>query len=257
MAIEPWPTHFRDISLKLFASRAGPAVRDSSGKVFFNPDTVPSRTLSELLRAVLTGVRLPRSLLATLVMRVRRDGELDAMRVSLIKAIIIRDRRLTETTQEDFLVRYDPNDTNPARRLGQLFAVIERAQRSALGDEISATVVEQYLGAAAATPARIMRRLVIAAQTRHIARLKRGRSDSIWIRESGNPTELAKRVGFRIERDIARILSKFDDGIPTQLSVEEQGLFLIGYYQERWGDGRGKLAAVADSAADAGEDQDL
>ena len=255
VAIEPWPTHFTDVSLRVYASRAGRAWRDSNGKVFFSPDSTSAQTLDELLRVFLTGVRFPRSLLATLVMRVRRDGVLDVLRVSLIKAIIIRERRLTKTTPEDNLVRPDPNDTNPARQLGRLFAILEKAQRYALGDEISSTVVDQYLGAAAATPARIMQRLIIAAQTRHIARLKRGRSDSIWIKESKNPIGLAKSVGIGIEQDIATILSKFNDGMPTQLSIEEQGLFLIGYYQERWGATLGKTAAVKNSAIDTAEDQ--
>lgn len=245
--IEPWPTHLNRPKLSLCASRTDPARRDSTGKVVFNLTPTSSKILTGLLQAVLTGQRFPQSILSTVISRVRHDGVVDIIRISLIKAIIARDQRLSGTVIEDILVRPDPNDTNVARQLGRLFALVERAQRSALGEEIGSTVVDKYLGAATATPGRVLSKLVIAAQTRHIARLKRGRSDSTWIRNSGNPTAIAKKVGYKIEREISDILANLTQGIPSQLTLKEQGMFLIGFYQESWGNIHAKKEALLES----------
>jgi CRISPR-associated protein Csd1 len=167
------------------------------------------------------------------------------MRVALIKAVILRDRRLAGTAKEDDLMRSDPDDPNPARRLGRLFAVIERAQSAALGGDINSTVADKFLAAASATPARVMPGLIVGAQTHHIARLSKGHSDAKWIKDSAT----AKATAKGLERDIGTLVAQFDDGFPQQLSAEEQGLFLIGYYQERWG----KTADASDDGEAAAE----
>ena len=38
-----------------------------------------------------------------------------------------------------------------------------------------------------------------------------------------------------IERDVGRLWGSFNEGLPGQHSIEEQGLFFVGYYQERFG----------------------
>ena len=127
-------------------------------------------------------------------------------------------------------MRTDPNDTNPARRLGRLFAVLERAQVTALGGNINTTIKDKFLGAAAATPRQVFVGLLKNSQ-HHTKRLRHGHSDASWIKDSTH----AKRAGFGIERDIAALGGSFNEGFPQQHSIEDQGLFLVGYYQERFG----------------------
>jgi CRISPR-associated protein Csd1 len=128
-------------------------------------------------------------------------------------------------------MRSDPDDTNAARRLGRLFAVIERAQSAALGDNLNATVADKFLAAASATPGAVMPSLIVNARTHHIKRLRNGHSDADWIKDSDH----ARRMAGALDRDMGRLVASFDDEFPKQFSAEEQGLFLIGYYQERWG----------------------
>ena len=45
----------------------------------------------------------------------------------------------------------DPNETNPAYRLGRLFAALEGVQRAALG-KVNATIRDRFFSAASATP---------------------------------------------------------------------------------------------------------
>lgn len=239
ISFEPFPKDRPPITISALTLRTAPARKDRANKIKFDKAQVPRSLTGELLRAILTGARFPAALLPTLLMRIRSDHVLDRIRISLVKALIVRTMRLESRLpepfsgqlKENYLVRSDPADPNPARRLGRLFALIERAQLAALGDEINATVKDKYLGAAAATPEQVFSKLILAAEQHHIKRLRNGHSDAGWIKD----TDQARRVGFALSRDIGRLCSMFEQGFPIQHSNEEQGLFLVGYYQERFG----------------------
>ena len=226
-----------EFSIRAAVLRTAPA-QIRNGKLSFDGDHVSPLLAGELLRAILTGGRFPRALLALLLMRIRSDHLLDRVRISLIKAVIVRDmrrenrlpRRPDDSIMEDYLMRPDPDDPNPARRLGRLFALIERAQLAALGDDINATVTDKFLGAAAATPARVFPELLRNAKTHHLKRLRNGHSDAKWIKDA----EHARRVANGLERGIGLLWASFPDGPEHQHSSEEQGLFLVGYYQEKY-----------------------
>jgi CRISPR-associated protein Csd1 len=264
IAFEPSPKDRPPITIGALALRTAPARKDRANKIKFDRAQVPRSLAGELLRAILTGARFPGALLPTLLMRVRSDHVLDRVRISLMKAVLVRmmrlEGRLPESSngqpRENYLVRSDPADPNPARRLGRLFALIERAQLAALGDKINATVKDKYLGAAAATPEQVFSKLVLAAEQHHIKRLRNGHSDADWIKDADH----ARRVGFALNHDIGRLWSMFDQGLPVQHSNEEQGLFLVGYYQERFGkridveDGGPSDDNEDDSEAESGEE---
>jgi CRISPR-associated protein Csd1 len=218
-------------ALAALALQTAPARKGANDEFKLSFDDVSPLLAGELTRAVLSGGRYPGSLLSTLVMRIRTDGYLGRLRVPLIKATLVRAMRLeNRLPQEDYLVRSDPNDPNVARRLGRLFAVLERAQLTALGGDINTTIKDKFLGAAAATPGQVFVGLLKNAQ-HHTKRLRNGHSDAKWIKDSSH----ARRAGFGIERDIGAICGTLTDGFPQQHSIEDQGLFLIGYYQERFG----------------------
>ncbi|MGN6103293.1 MAG: type I-C CRISPR-associated protein Cas8c/Csd1, partial [Devosia sp.] len=131
-------------NLRALLARTAPARVDRQGRLSFDLDRISPQLTGDLFRAVISGSRLPGGLLPLLLMRIRADHFLDRARVSLVKAAIVRGMRLDDRLpQEDYLVRSDPNDPNPARRLGRLFALIERAQLAALGDKINSTVKDK------------------------------------------------------------------------------------------------------------------
>lgn len=247
MAFEPWPASRPTPTIKSCVLRTGVARRERGGQIKFDTDSISPLLSGELLRSVLTGARFPRSLLAHLIMRVRSDHVLDSVRVALVKGLLVRTMRIEKrlpqhpdgTPMEDYLVRSDPNDQNEARRLGRLFAVLERAQLASLGDEINTTIKDKFLGTACATPGQVMADLIVFS-LHHTKRLRNGHSDASWIAASakrqGIPVAaLAKRVGAALDRDIGRLTASFGEGFSQQHSSEEQGLFLVGYYQERFG----------------------
>jgi len=224
-------------SIRAASLRSAPAER-KNGKLTFDAERVSPLLAGELARAILTGGRFPRSLLGLLLLRIRSDHVLDRIRLSLIKGLILRDMRLEHrlplrqdgTVMEDYLVQPDPNDPNPARRLGRLFALLERAQAAALGDGLNVTVTDRFLSAACATPARLFPMLIKNARDHHIKRLRNGHSDADWISDSDH----ARRVAFGLDRDIGLAWAELNGDVAAQHSAEEQGLFLLGYYQEKY-----------------------
>lgn len=245
---EHYAAYLRDVAMKpapdrpIFSIRAA-ALRTApasvqNGAIRYDGERVSPLLAGELTRAILTGSRFPRALLGLLMMRVRSDHVLDRIRLSLIKGLIVRDMRLEKrlpkradgSDNEEYLMEPDPDDPHPARQLGRLFALIEKAQRAALGDRINVTVKDRFLGAAAATPGRVFPSLLINAENHHLKRLRNGHSDADWITSA----EQAVRVGMALNRRIGKLWGSLAHTAPAQHSSEEQGLFMIGYYQERY-----------------------
>ena len=126
-------------------------------------DDAMSNLVGEFMRAVLTGRPYPRSLLANVLMRMRSDGHLSGLRVGICKGILARERRLgINSDKEEISVSLDKESTNAAYRLGRLFAVLESAQRQALGGQVNATIRDRYYGAASATPASVFPMLLLS-----------------------------------------------------------------------------------------------
>lgn len=272
VAIEPAPERPL-FSFYAATLRTAPARRDGNGRITFDKDAISSLVSGELLRAVLTGGRFPRGLLPLLVMRVRSDHVLDRIRMALIKGLIVRDMRLEGRLpkqpdgkpMEDYLMRSDPDDRTRARQLGRLFALIERAQLASLGDNINATVKDKFLGSAAATPGRVFPMLLENAERHHLKRLRNGHSDADWVKKPPKgkddgltPSQRAKKVGAIIGREIGELWSDFDGErpAPDQHSAEEQGLFFVGYYQERYGKRRsGEADEPEENAPETGDEE--
>jgi CRISPR-associated protein Csd1 len=245
VALEPAPDRPL-FSIRAACLRAAPAEK-RNGRTVYDGERVSPLLAGELTRAILTGGRFPRALLGQLLLRIRSDHVLDRIRLSLIKGLILRDMRLEQrlprhpdgTVMEDYLVRPDPQDPNPARRLGRLFALIEKAQMAALGDAVNSGVADKFLGAACATPQRVFPALIQNAH-HHTKRLRNGHSDATWIKDGDH----ARRMGHMLDRDIGLAWAEVGAEATAQHGAEEQGLFLVGYYQEKYAR-RGPAAADA------------
>lgn len=106
----------------------------------------------------------------------------------------------------------NPEHPSPAYHAGRLMAVLASLQNRALGD-VGAGVVQRYYAAASSTPALVLGRLIRGAQY-HLNKLDKG--TAIWY-----------------EQLLASIMGKLGDGLPSTLTLEEQSLFALGYYQQR------------------------
>lgn len=183
-------------------------------------ENIPPQLAGELLRAILSGGRYPATLLSTLLMRLRADGEVSALRVAMLKAIVARNRRFdTSPTTEEPPVSLDPDCKEPGYLLGRLFAAYERAQSAALGRNVNATVKDKYYGAASSTPQTVFPLLDRGAAP-HIAKLRKER----------------RGMAILVEKEIGEIMDRLSpdgDPFPRALKPEQQALFALGYYHQR------------------------
>ncbi|GGY02302.1 type I-C CRISPR-associated protein Cas8c/Csd1 [Litchfieldella qijiaojingensis] len=181
-------------------------------------DVLP-QLAGELMRSILTGSRYPRSLLNNIVMRFRNDGKISGIRVALCKAVLAREGRLavhSNSTTQEVPVSLDPQSTHPGYLLGRLFAELENAQRSALGNEVNATIRDRYYGAASATPASVFPMLLRNVQ-HHLSNMRK--------KDKGG-------LAHKIETEIGTIIDGLGNSFPRSLRIEDQGRFAIGYYHQ-------------------------
>lgn len=211
LALEPQPWKTPPTPWRLALCTA--PIRDGKAKA----EDVSPLLAGNLMRAILTGGRYPQSVLANLVMRMRADGDVSGLRVALCKAVICRDRRLagSEEALKGVPVSLDVNLEDPAYLLGRLFAVLEGAQRAALGGQVNATIRDRYFGAASATPALVYGMLMHNVQN-HLARVRKDKAG----------------LAVNLERDIREIVAKLPPHLPKSLNLESQGTFAIGYYHQ-------------------------
>ena len=176
-------------------------------------DDVPPQLVGELMRAILTGNRYPNSLLASMVMRMRADGDVSGVRVAICKAVLTRNLRIQH--KEKIPMGLNKQSTEPGYLLGRLFAVLESTQRAALGGAVNATIRDRYYGAASATPASIFPVLLRNTQN-HLGKLRKEKPG----------------LAVNLEKDIREIVDGLPDVFPASLKIEAQGSFAIGYYHQ-------------------------
>ena len=229
-AMEPRPWGPKPPSVFLILCRAT-ALQEKA-------ENVPNALAGEVMRALLTGGRYPRSLLSAAIMRLRAgDDASTGWHAAAIRAVLAREFRLNLSTEET-PVSLDRENANPAYRLGRLFAAYEAAQRLALG-KVNATIRDKYFGAASATPASIFPLIVRGAQN-HLAKLRKEKPG----------------LAFTLDKEIEEIFSRMEGEWPRSLPLEAQGRFAIGYYHQRRGQFEGKKELEAELAATEGSEND-
>jgi len=183
---------------------------------------VPSPIISRLFRCAVTGSPLPDKAMAQALSRVRADILTDSpfnhARLGILKATLIRKGGVSMKPA------LNPEHPSPAYHCGRLLAVLASLQRTALPN-VESGVIQRFYAAASATPALVLGRIVRTAQF-HLDKIR-----------SENPGLAAWYEG-----RIADILSAIGDTIPVTLSLEEQSLFALGYYQQMAHDRAGKTA---------------
>ena len=124
----------------------------------------------EVMRAIISGGNYPHSLLGTIIMRMRSDGDISDLRVALCKAVITRFNRNSSNKKEDIPVSLDKSVTNEGYLLGRWFAELEGTQGLAIGKDTNATIRDQYYGSASANPATTFPTLIRKYQN-HISKV--------------------------------------------------------------------------------------
>lgn len=175
-------------------------------------DNIPPNLGGEVMRAIFEDLPYPAALLNLAVQRCRAEQKPTYARAAAIKAYLNRlARRSSQFQEKEFLPMLDPDNMNPAYRLGRLFAVLEKIQEES-SPGLNATIRDRYYGAASSTPVAVFTTL-LRLKNHHLGKLSRGRA-----------TQMEKLLG-----EIMDGLADF----PRQLPLPEQGRFALGYYHQR------------------------
>ncbi len=178
-------------------------------------ENVPPSLGGQVIRAVLSDIPYPATLLRAAVQRCRAEQRVTYPRAAAIKAWLCREYRragqLSSPNDKELQPMLDTSNPNPAYRLGRLFATLEKIQEEA-SPGINATIRDRFYGAASGTPGTVFPTLV-RLKNHHIGKLSVGRA-------------------VQMERLIAEIIQGLD-AFPIQLGMPDQGRFAIGYYHQR------------------------
>jgi CRISPR-associated protein Csd1 len=161
------------------------------------------------MRSILTGAAYPRALLTATVERIRAEQNVGYYRAALIKAYLVRNNRLLRRNIKEVGMSLDKDQGNEGYLLGRLFAVLEKAQKDAIPGA-NTTIKDRFYGSASSTPSVVFPQLLRLAQ-HHIQK---------------------SQYGGIIEKAIEEITARVQ-AFPTHLSLENQGMFALGYYHQK------------------------
>ena len=175
-------------------------------------DPAPAPQLSgDVLRAVVDGTPYPATLLNGVMLRIRAEREITRGRAAILKAYYLR-RPHPLCPKEVLTVELNQECNVMPYLLGRMFSVLERIQQEALGSELNTTIKDRYFNSAMTHPAYVYPTLIKLAE-KHLAKLSSGR-----------------QVYF--SKQLTQLIGRLNSSFPTQLTLPEQGAFIIGYYHQ-------------------------
>lgn len=200
--------------------------RDKPNVIFFRGkayDVIPNLA-GQLVEAIIDGSQYPLTLVQQCIIRIRAEASkkdksgksipnVTYPRAAIIKAYLNRFNKIHKQNQKEITMSLDLNNLNVAYRIGRLFAVLEKIQEeSALPTKINATIRDRFYGSASSSPITVFPRL-LRLKNSHLKKLNDGR-----------------KIYF--EKLIGEIVNEMKS-FPTNLSLNEQANFAIGYYHQR------------------------
>lgn len=173
--------------------------------------------VGEMLRAVLTGSLYPSALYTQTEIRLRAEKEINRGKAAIIKAYLWRNvveqqKDQTHVYKEVLDVELNEQSTYLPYRLGRLFAVLEAVQQKA-NPNINTTIKDRYFNSACATPALVFPTLLRLAQS-HLGKIGGG-------------------AAVYYDKMITELLGDVTQSYPLRLSLQDQGIFQIGYYHQK------------------------
>lgn len=206
---------FNDTTIVKPGDREYPSVKSllRSTALLGKDENVPPHLVGETVRAVLSGLPLPKSALHAVIKRIKAEqGRVTFHRASLIKATLNRQARYDRQPEKELSVSHNPSDKRIGYLLGSLFATLEKLQQDA-NPGLNATIRDRYYSSASCTPRSVFGTLM-RLHTHHLKKLE----NPSWRNAA--------------QRRISNIMSDLGE-FPSHLNLEDQGLFAIGYYHQR------------------------
>ena len=176
---------------------------------------VPPPLIAGLFASILNGTRYPDALLATVIARVKTDtDETQQKKVNHIRAGLIKGCLNRKAKKEEITMSLNLDNTNQAYLCGRLFAVLEKIQQDASGGNLNRTIKDSYFSSACSKPATVFPKLIQLSQ-HHLKKIKAKEKYVVFYQNL-----------------CGDIIDQLEDAFPNTLSLDEQGKFIIGYYQQ-------------------------
>ncbi|MCF8020287.1 MAG: type I-C CRISPR-associated protein Cas8c/Csd1 [Vallitaleaceae bacterium] len=163
------------------------------------------------MRAILMGLYYPLSLYQSILIRIKTDHSINYYKAAIIKGFLIRKDR--QKYEEEITMALNEQSTNKAYVLGRLFATLEKAQEDA-NPGIKSTIKDRYFTSACTTPS-VVFPVILKLSNHHISK-----SDYGYVSENRIKT-------------IMELLDVGDRPFPKNLSLDDQGIFVLGYYHQK------------------------
>ncbi len=178
-------------------------------------DKASSPLLSgSVLRSILTGSPYPAALYGSVIVRIRAEKAINSAKAGIIKAYLTKKHSGNNTKDKEVLtVSLNAQSENRAYVLGRLFSVLEKAQQDA-NPGINTTIKDRYFTSACATPASVFP-VLLRLSNHHISK-----------------SDFGKSIDNKI-RDLMDKLDVDEKPFPAHLTLDEQGVFILGYYHQK------------------------
>lgn len=166
------------------------------------------------MNAILSDTLYPKAIFTNIMIRIRADKEINRNRAAMIKAYIMKN--IPQMKEAVNFMGLNEHSENVPYNLGRLFETLEEIQSEAYDKkDLNTTIKDKYFNSACATPA-VVFPILLKLSNSHMRVLKR--------EKTGKYVFLSERM--------AKLLGSFQEEFPKQLSLEEQGTFIVGYYHQ-------------------------
>lgn len=186
-------------------------------------DKKPVSSMSgAVYRSIISGSRYPATLYQAVLGRIRAeqdDGDsriykITRGRAAIIKAYLLKNGNI----REEITMALNEDSNNTAYILGREFAVLEAIQEEA-NPGLNATIKDKYFNSACATPAAIFP-ILFKLKNSHIKKMNNGAKEIYYEKML---CDLQGRLTVAEGQRAA---------CPRRLTLEEQGMFILGYYHQ-------------------------
>ena len=180
----------------------------------------------EVLRSILLNLPYPQALQSAVMLRIRAEQDdeerhtrkITRGRAAILKAFLLR-KQNNKNYKEVLSVSLNEESDNRAYVLGRLFAALEKTQRDANPD-INSTIKDRYFTSACATPRNVFPTLFKLYEN-HIEKIRK--------------TDSGKGISINDDKLVCELMNKLkvdDDPFPANLLLNDQSVFVLGYYHQ-------------------------
>ena len=199
--------YFNSIKRELVPPKKG-------GKQNSDSRDIPPPLMAGIMLAAFNGTKYPDGMLATVIERIKVDSDddknhfikLNDTRAGIIKACLNRKHK-----REVITMSWNTENKNPAYLCGGLFAVYEQIQRDCVKGDLNTTIKDAYFSAACSRPISVFPKL---------AKL------SVY-----HMRKLDEKANIYYSKLLQELTDGLDGAYPKTLSLDDQGCFIVGYYQ--------------------------